>query len=321
MKAKAIVRIVICSVLAVVFAVLLMAVLRIKGVDTDAERKSFFGISLSDTEDDYARESVPALNGISRLQISWSRGRVLIFAYDGEELRVSEGLDSLISGENYLVQAQDLPQRLAPQEKDRLYWKLEGDQLCIRETEGALRFLAPEKVLLVLVPRGELERIELELSSAAVEIEGLCLTQLTADTASGDLRLRDCTVKELAMDSASGDLELQGEVGQLTADTASGDLRIDGYVKTLEMNSASGELHLSARKAPQKIEFDTTSGKAELNLPKDSSFTAEIDSVSGGLGVTGFAGSMEDGCYIAGDGTGDYCFDTVSGDVRICAAD
>ena len=107
--------------------------------------------------------------------------------------------------------------------------------------------------------------------------------------------------------------------GKFEMDTASGSAELNGQVESISFDSASGDLTVVSSVTPVKIDMDSASGRADITIPADSQFTAELDSASGGLNVEGFSGNSRKDSYICGNGSAEYEFSTASGDVTIRA--
>lgn len=315
MKARAIVKIVVCSVLAVVLTTLLAAALFVGSVDFFEEDLSIHIPGMFPDTEDYTVGGGEITGQIRGLQISWASGQVVVKAYDGDTVRISEGLRSKMGG--YAVTEEDIPGDYAPEKEEALRYDVKDGVLDIQAAKSGWNISIPAKVLLVLVPQGELSRLEINNASATVELEGLTVDTVELDTASGDIFVTDCVLGELEADSASGDCEITGEVERFAMNSASGDAHLTGEIERVEMDSASGSLIMVCETAPKEVEFSAVSGGADLTLPEESSFAASMDSVSGELNISGFQIFMEDGDCVVGSGTADYEFDTTSGDVII----
>ncbi len=319
MKARAIVKIVVCSVLAVIFLTVFAAAMLISSEDFFREELSLELPEVFSGDQDFLPGGAEITQPVRDLEIDWASGQVIVRAYEGEGLRFSEGLSSKMG--SYTPDTQDIPPEYAPDSDSALGYQVVNGTLTIRAEQDTWSFLdinrSPSKVLLVLVPQGELNRIEINNASALVKLEGLTVESAELDTASGDILLENCKVTALSVDSASGDCEVTGEVKHFEIDTASGDAKLKGSVEEVEMETASGDLLLTCENTPREISFSSASGYGDITLPENSEFTAELDTASGDLSVSDFTVRMEDGVCIVGSGEADYEFDTASGDVTI----
>ena len=114
------------------------------------------------------------------------------------------------------------------------------------------------------------------------------------------------------------------QVGTLNVDTVSGDTVFSGSAsREIEIDSTSGNATLTLSGVPSELSADTVSGDVTLVLPSASSFTAELDSVSGEISCnmpnmqsrSGKKGNSRIQCGTQPDK--EFEFDTVSGDVII----
>lgn len=114
------------------------------------------------------------------------------------------------------------------------------------------------------------------------------------------------------------------QVGTLNVDTVSGDTVFSGSVsREIEIDSTSGNATLTLAGVPSELSADTVSGDVTLILPSTSSFTAELDSVSGEISCnmpnmqsqSGKKGNSHIQCGSQPDK--EFEFDSVSGDVFI----
>ena len=165
-------------------------------------------------------------------------------------------------------------------ERDQMEYKVQGETLKISYLSPGIRFgFRPSgKTLHVYLPQAlarELVKVEIENVSA-------------------DIQLKDLKMEKLEMNTVSGDLQASG----LTA-------------AEVEFESVSGSLRAQLSACPREVEVETVSGDAELTLPENSRFRAELDSVSGDLEseLSYTAGGGEEGPEIS--------MESVSGDLRI----
>lgn len=239
---------------------------------------------------------------IRGLDIDWSSGNIEIKTHDGKDIIVRET-------------AQD-------NESNRLRYRVENGTLHIRERKSGIVVFGINKGkdLEILLPEGQYELFELDVASAEMSLRDIQAARLDVDCASGDLEVCQCTFNAVEFDSASGSIRMDASnAGKFEMDTASGSANLNGQVDSISFDSASGDLTVVSSVTPRQIEMDSASGRADITIPADSQFSAELDSASGGLNVEGFSGNSRKDSYICGNGSAEYEFSTASGDVTIRA--
>ena len=318
MKGKAITKIVICSVVALVLTgILLAGVLGIEVFRALPGIREFkdvpFGFSVNfgkyDNESSYSVGSAELDSAqsakIREIDLDWASGSVTLKPYDGDRLilRESEGYS----------------------EAKRLRWKVENGKLTVHECKSGLSIKdSLKKTLELLIPEGlaALDKLECDSASATLQIEDLTVTELSVDTASGDVTLKNCRVETLDIDAASADFHAENcMLGEVSVDSASGSATLNGSVRAVDMDTVSGRLSVETSVTPREVSMDAVSGSCTLVLPKDAGFTLEKDGVSSKVNVEGFAVSMQGKTYVCGDGAAEISYEGVSGDITIRAAE
>lgn len=310
MKGKAIVKIVICSVVAAVLIAVLAGSLLAKGVfsslRSDGLDFPFDGVLNFGTfdESNYSIGSAELTDTVREIDLNWASGNVTVKAYDGTTVVLRETERSAAS--------------------ERLRWKLENGKLTVHEHKSGLSVKTLNKSLELLIPEKQaktLAKLEVDGASARVYLENLTVQELEIDTASGNVELQGCETQKLGIDSASGDCKTTDCVlGEFSMDSASGSAKLHGSVRELNMDTASGNLTVETDKTPEKVEVDTVSGDTLLTLPADASFTLKQSGVSGDVKIEGFAATVSGKTYVCGDGSAEFKFESVSGDVTVRAA-
>ena len=242
-------------------------------------------------------------DGLEKREIDWLAGSVTVELWDGDTVSISE-------------QGADM------EEARQLHWLLDGKTLYVRYcAAGQFRDL-PAKDLLVRLPRDtRLEKLTVSGTSADAGIEGIAVGQLKFDSTSGDLDVQaDC--ETLSADTTSGGVRFTGTAEQVEFDSTSGGLDIIGTVlKELSVSTVSGTANLELDATPEEISFDSTSGSANLTLPGERSFEAELDTVSGSFRCDYPTTTKGKGTWVYDAGNrkspAELDFDTVSGSVNI----
>ena len=266
-------------------------------------------VSWYDNENSYNIGSAELDSVVSRsireIDLNWASGSVTVKPYNGDQLilRESEGNS----------------------EAKRLRWKVENGKLTIHECKSGLFIKESlKKTLELLIPEGltALDKLECDSASATLQIEDLTVTELSVDTASGNVTLKNCRAEMMDVDAASADFHAENcTLGEVSVDSASGSATLSGSICTVDMDTVSGRLSVETSVTPREVSMEAVSGSCTLVLPKDAGFTLKQDGVSSKVNVEGFTVSMQDKTYICGDGAAEISFEGVSGDVTIRAAE
>ena len=126
------------------------------------------------------------------------------------------------------------------------------------------------------------------------------LDELNFDAVSADLNIRDLHIASLDVDTTSGNL-----------------LGKNIEAKYVNMGTVSGDMKVTYTSCPKELNMDSTSGDCTISLPKGSSVTAELDSVSGDFSYEFSTRYEEEDVYIIGSGECEFSVSTVSGDFVI----
>ncbi len=216
---------------------------------------------------------------IREVDIDWPSGAIVIRTGDTNKLILQES-----GGENPMV------------------WKQRGDNLIIHSHDRSACFglgSSEDKQLYITLPKDwQGNSLEVETASAALEVQDLTLREVDVDSASGDIQFTNCVLGELGIDTASSAITYSGSLNSLEVDASSSD-----FTGVLE-------------NVPQSIDWDTASGDLELTLPKDTGFTAEVDSLSGEL-FSDFPTQHQGDRYISGNGSCRIEISSASGSVTL----
>lgn len=301
MKAKAIVKICLCALLALVLIGALCTALFV----VDLPENALFGINVERYADakEYVTGDGSVSGNVSELDIHWTSGDVTISVSDGDEIVFRER-----------GAADDEP----------LYWLAKNGTLTIRDRKSGVLWgwVSSDRHLEIELPKAALRTLRLDCASADLTLTGITADTLEVNTASGEVRASKCELECVDIDSASGACQFDACVlGRFEMDTASGAATLRGSVERVEFDAASGDLDIVSSIAPYSIEVDAVSGNTQLIIPADAGFEAELESVSGDLRIEGFTGQYHRDGFVCGNGKAEYSFDTVSGDVIIRPAE
>lgn len=273
MKSNAIIRI-------VLFSIAILVLLAILGAGIAADLL-MFDLPSGRSDGIVSSTGTADADVVRNLSIEWEAGSITIRPSDVTEITLTE---------------------TGAEGTEPMVWLATGDTLKVAyvEREGFLHFgTNSSKDLLIEVPMdwscGELE---VETAAANMEIEGLTLSKVDFDGASGILRFIGCTVDAMDIDTASGDVEFSGSL------------------YTLDCDAASADCVLALRNCPSRIEMDMASGDLELTLPEDCGFTVKLEALSGDFD-SDFEVTRTGGGFLSGDGACRIDISAMSGDVYI----
>lgn len=221
---------------------------------------------------------------VHAVDIDWISGNVTVKVYDGEMLQFSDNSPY-------------------PSEENLLHYYLDGDTLKIRFCKSyGFRLSKPEpKDLEVLVPEAYADKI----------------AEISVDTVSAAVFVKDVQTEELDIDTVSGGITVDGAAKQASIGTTSGDIALSGTFQEIETDAVSGTLTAICTECPTAFEGNSVSGAFQITLPGDSSFACEYDSVSGRM-ISDFEGeTYENDVYKVGAGSAKFSFDSVSGDLML----
>lgn len=222
---------------------------------------------------------------IQSIEINWLSGSVTISAYDGDTLQILEDDDYPEDQKvRYLVQNQKLI-----------------IQYCKASSGWQFFRKMPDKQLTLLIPSSmasKLHSLNIEAVSADCEITGIAAEACDFETVSGNINTT------------------QLQAGVLDAETVSGRMDLSGQYTALNLESVSGRLNVISDTAPIEIDAETVSGDIDITIPDERGFTASFDTVSGSKNC-GFAAASRKEDLIYGDGSAEYDFETVSGDISL----
>ena len=188
-------------------------------------------------------------------------------------------------------------------EKECMVYQIKGDTLVIRYSKESIKLginiTTPNKHLTVHVPMDWIAAgIEISAVSSNVTVELPEVQEAKVETVSGNIDIRCERSKEISFTTVSGHAGFTGNCEELDCESVSGNCKValDGSAKEIQMESISGDL--------------------EIVLDGQLGFTAQIDSVSGGV-RSDFTTSVSNDIHTYGDGSIRIEAETVSGSIRI----
>lgn len=294
MKNSAIIRIILFSLIAVLLiGTLIIGILfsrvpfmlfsektssHVENIDGDIDT-SYSPISDGNVSNSGA---VPA-NTVSELEIQWIAGSITIEPGDTDEITFSESGNA----------------------KKPMVWKQTGNKLIIQFSEKNPKVFGGwwhenlSKDLTITVPKDWTAReLDIDATSANVNISDLTITEVEVNSVSGALDLRNCVVEDFSAESVSGNVKFSGSLG------------------SLDCNTVSADCIIVTDRVPREVELECVSGDMELTLPENAGFSAKMDSMKSDL-TSDFPVTKNGSIYTSGDGACKIEFEGVSGDLTI----
>lgn len=259
MKGKAIARIVLFSMIALVLLCVLLAGL---GLSSFAKPVSSQVVSVQSTGSEH--EFAPG--EVSSIFISWASGDIDIQPADQDTVTVSEERSGGCS----------------------MVVRHRGSTLEIEagESKWGIGFgKSTQKDLSIRVPRDWLcQSLEISAAAADIRVDGLTITSVALNTASVNCAFTDCAVEKMQMNTASSDLDYSGVLKRLELKGASADcnLRLSDAPTAIGMNTASGDLNLTL---PDNCGFTLDRSSLSGAFQSDFATTTENDRIVCGDGA------------------------------------
>lgn len=273
MKANAIARIIIWSLVLILCLGALLTLLGRERGETPAETMEAVTEPLLD---------ITEVGYVEKLSIVWPSGSILLEPGDVHNVLIRE---SPVTDPKYaMVCTQD------------------GDTLTIRYQNSGVPLSiggSLKKDLTITVPRDWTgNRLKVDMSSADLTLREVSIDRVEVDSASGTTTAENCIVEELELDTASGALQYTGRLGKLDVDGASANVsaRLLNVPDSVELETASGsmELHLPGD-AGFTAKLDTMSGNFLSDFETtqegkrytcgDGSCKIDADTMSGNLEI------------------------------------
>ena len=259
MRGKAIARIVLFSMIALVLLCVLLAGL---GLSSFAKPVSSQIVSVQSTGSEH--EFAPG--EVSSIFISWASGDIDIQPADQDTVTV---IEERSGGSSMVVRHL-------------------GSTLEIEAGESKWRLgvgKSTQKDLSIRVPRDWLcQSLEISAAAADIRVDGLPITNVVLNTASVNCAFTDCTVEKMQVNAVSGDLDYSGVLNKLELKGASADcnLWLSDAPAAIGMNTASGDLNLTL---PDNCGFTLDRSSLSGAFQSDFATTTENDRIVCGDGA------------------------------------
>lgn len=164
--------------------------------------------------------------------------------------------------------------------------------------------------------------IKMNSTSGDMMLNGCrALGDVKLSTTSGNLKLYEVTATDtVETDTTSGDVHCENiRAAKFESDAVSGNVTVRGSsVAEADCSSVSGEITVESGETMRELDCDTTSGDIRVTLPSNQQgFTAKYGTVSGDFRCEFETSQLGKHEFKHGDGSAQFSFNTVSGDMQI----
>ena len=252
-------------------------------------------------DDGYTTGEAEIAGPVKRLVIDWVDGKVTVERRSGSTVGIRETSEKALGDDT------------------RVRWRLDGDTLRIRYSNGGLEITESlQKELTVSLPEDlSLAEVSVKADSAALEARELRVEDLRLETASGSIRAEGAAQRIICSAASGGiELDLEGETEKLQAETAAGAITVRApSVRRAELKSTVGDVDVSLSDFAS-LQITTTSGSVTTTLPASPGYRAEVKTTAGS--VRGDAALTQSGkVWTCGSGSARVSIETTSGSVRL----
>ena len=275
MKRNAIARLIIYSILAIVFTAVLVT-----GLTADSFYIGFGSTGGTVAEGEIALDA----SQIRNIQVQWNGGSITVCPGHTNELRFYEILpDGQPEKMTYLVDGDTL----------KLY------ETCYRNVFSFGSFA--HKQLVITVPADWIgQTLSFNGASLDLQLQEVNAQQLIIDGSSCKLNFTG-NLATLDADGSSCKINYHGTANSIEIDGSSCQLHFKGSLSSLDMDGSSAKAYVRSITPMDEISMDGSSVQLELILPQGCGFTAELDGSSAKL-HTVLPCVMQDDTYVYGDG-------------------
>lgn len=257
---RAVVKIVIWSVVFCLLGLILWG--SVTGIHTEIDVIGLPGVHLNlggftyEDADEYTVGDASISDTVSDLEVNWLAGNVTIIPSDTDEIRITE---------DYSGDDSDL----------HLRWRVEHGKLTIQFRKSTFfgTSSSVRKDLTVAIPAAMLE--------AMGEVEITAVSGGISFTGNAD---------ELTLDAVDGDLTVNGDIGELEINAVEGKVTFTGSVRDADVSCVAATAVMRLDMAAD-LSFEQVDGDVELYLSEEiTGFSAEVESLGGGISTEGFDG-------------------------------
>ncbi|WP_143315847.1 DUF4097 family beta strand repeat-containing protein [Clostridium sp. HBUAS56017] len=173
----------------------------------------------------------------------------------------------------------------------------------------------------IYIPKTYKNNISLKSLSGSININGLELTNLLANTTSGDIILKNTNVNTVSLESKSGKIDSPSITSNNSKfKTLNGNIYLGGILGDSDVNSTSGSIKLKLSNLGNISNFSSISSDIDLTIPKEVGYTVSFSTTTGTLNGRNKNVDLNKNDNISlsnGDGSKSVTVKTTSGDLSV----
>ena len=306
MKVSAIIRIIIWTLVALIFTGILVSAIFFRDLFSDGWSIGINSTTFYTDADSYSigGGEIDA-SDIDSIELTWICGEVKFEIYDGDKISISE------SGE-------------INNDDDKLRYLVKDKKLIIqfeksKNFEISLGNTYNKKTLTLKLPKSlaeNLNTVDIENVSSNITMNDIKLNKLDIENVSGEVKMKNITAIDISLETVSGGADTENIIAKnLNCNTVSGNLKMRGSFTDVDAESVSGDIEVYSKEKVNSADVETVSGDFEITIPENSGFTVDMDSTK--KLSSAFETTNRGDLIISGDGSAEFDFETVSGQFSI----
>ncbi|MCX7614588.1 MAG: DUF4097 domain-containing protein [Clostridiales bacterium] len=207
-------------------------------------------------------------NDIKEVSVDWKSGNIRLRQNDNSDIRFVESTQKKYKN-------------------SQLKYEIKDGKLSIKQNKNHFSrfqflFYSYDSVVDVYLPQKLYDTINVKCTSGQIEAQKIQTKDFVADTTSGKISLSDIKADQSILSAVSGSINGKSlDFGKIDCKATSGRIDIDGSFQNITAKCTSGSLTILAKKCPNTIIADVSSGKIALTIPENDGFTIHFGVTSG----------------------------------------
>jgi|GEM_PF-3702104 len=290
-KIKALVRLVVSAIVAVVAIMLFITIIN-TNISVNQQHSGNPTVVIKEV---VLREDVQSIN------LNWYIGGIEVIPSDGNELRIVEktyvNMDT-----NKSFEVSNNNGELTIQSRNKAYFNF-------------MNWMVEPSFLQIYLPKDmSLNQLQVNAISGTYEISQLTLDSLEVNMTSGTLNLDTIEAQVLDLTLLSGNVNIrQGKYETSNIMMTSGDLKYDAITDRFMGDLISGKMNLRFLQRPSAFDLQVTSGSVSVDVMTTEAFSIALNKTSGSFTSNL---NIEEDIYHYLSGGPQYNIDMVSGSIN-----